>query len=282
MSRLFLQSAFSQAWSASARDDVYDYLQRFGTIVELKIIANRSFSYGFAQFESVDDANCVLETFRGRLFLGHPLLTDTTIEPARPLRKDMKTEERLAYSTPSRRGRVLERFPVIVENLAPHIRWQELKDFARLENGLVAYCDVERGNTGRGFIEYHTSKDAETALRLLDGRKLGGRSVRLSAPSFRSRRSSRSRSPRRPRDRAMTSRYSPLHRRPSSDSQSSASASDNNNNAATPVFPLLSRAMAYHDSVETTNQTESIWDRDYNCDPYYLYAQYDQKLHQCY
>jgi hypothetical protein len=46
-------------------------LERFGRLTELKIIENESFNYGFAQFSSEQDAKYVLDTFRGRLFLGH-------------------------------------------------------------------------------------------------------------------------------------------------------------------------------------------------------------------
>ncbi|KAJ7068174.1 hypothetical protein C8F01DRAFT_1246712 [Mycena amicta] len=256
------------------RNDVFEYLQRFGSLVELKIIASKSFSYGFAQFASSADAEAVLETFRGRRFLG----SDTTIEPARPMRKDREP------SYESRRVRVPPRFPVVVENLGRHIRWQELKDFARLSGGFVAFCDVEQGNTGRGFIEYHTQKDAETALKTLNGRKLGGLPVRLSVPSRSSRRSSRSRSPAR------------LPTQPAPYSLSRRSSATSSSPGDTPAFSLFSRAAASYRarlaeprahrlepaSPESTKDT--ILNSDYDYDSY-LRVKYEQRLqqiHGCY
>ncbi|KAJ7228760.1 hypothetical protein GGX14DRAFT_614869 [Mycena pura] len=223
------------------RDDIFNYLERFGRLTELKIIESKSSSYGFAQFASEEDAQCVLETFRDRLFLGHcayllvlsPLtsqfLLGTVIEPARPMRKDMistgnrsSAARNLRYDVLPRYypNRMHQRYPVLVENIPRHVCWQvlsilikslarliywykELKDFGRLAGGFVAYCDLERNINGRGFIEYFSREDAEEAIRKLNGQMLGGRAVNVSARSRTLRGSSRSRSPirRRPEDR---------------------------------------------------------------------------------
>ncbi|KAJ6599159.1 hypothetical protein DFH09DRAFT_1303688 [Mycena vulgaris] len=198
--RLYLKSTCSISFStltllpsyhlpSAKRDDVYTYLERFGRLTELKIIESESFTYGFAQFSSEEDAKYVLDTFRhGRLFLGHR----TIIEPARPLRKDMPSTEthsssvRTAHSPrygvqpkyyPNRGHQC--RYPVLVDNIPRHICWQELKDFGRLGGLQVAYCDLEREKNGRGFIEYLSREDAEEAIRTLHGQKLGaGRALR--------------------------------------------------------------------------------------------------------
>ncbi|KAJ7499015.1 hypothetical protein FB451DRAFT_1203962 [Mycena latifolia] len=202
-SRLYLKNLPSVAY-----DDVLNYLERFGRLTELKIFETESFSYGFAQFSSEEDAKYVLDTFHGRLFLGH----STVIEPARPLRKDMPfAEPHSSRSSDSRTrthgprygsirpkyypNRAYQcRYPVLVENIPRHICWQELKDFGRLSGRPVAYCEVDRKKNGHGFIEYLSQEDAEEAIRALNGQKLGGRSVALAHPKTH-RRPSRSRSP---------------------------------------------------------------------------------------
>ncbi|KAJ7095287.1 hypothetical protein B0H15DRAFT_103455 [Mycena belliarum] len=195
-SRLFLKNLPR----TTTRDDVFRYLERFGKLTELKIIESESSTYGFAQFSSEEDAKYVLETFHGRLFLGHR----TVIEPARPLRKDMlpSTEPHYSRSSDSPLARSpcysarpkYRRYPVLVENIPPHICWQELKDFGRLSSRPVAYCEVDRKKNGHGFIEYLSLEDADDAIRTLNGQKLGGRPVLLARPKpYRQR--SRSRSP---------------------------------------------------------------------------------------
>ncbi|KAJ6538587.1 hypothetical protein B0H10DRAFT_45402 [Mycena sp. CBHHK59/15] len=192
--------------ASTNRDEVFKYLERFGRLTELKIIEN----YGFAQFASEQDAKYVLDAFRDRLFLGHR----TTVEFARPLRKDMESAEtRSSRSSDSRNRHSPDhsrsgvqptyypththqcRYPVLVDNIPRHVCWQELKDFGRSSGGLVAYCNLDRNRIGRGFIEYLSQEDAEEAIRTLDGEQLGGIPVRVWSNSRAPHRRSRSRSP---------------------------------------------------------------------------------------
>ncbi|KAJ7937146.1 hypothetical protein B0H13DRAFT_200310 [Mycena leptocephala] len=199
MSRLYLKNLPVHA----NREDVFNYLKRFGKLSELKIIASETYSYGFVEFASEQDARFVLDTFRDRLFLGHR----TVIELARPLRKDMPSTESHSSRNTARSPRHgvqpkyyssqahQRRYPVLVDNIPRHICWQELKDFGRLAGGHVAYCNLDRDRKGCGFIEYLSREDAEEAIRKLNGQKLGGRAVGVSAHSRPPRRRSRSRSP---------------------------------------------------------------------------------------
>ncbi|KAJ7638722.1 hypothetical protein FB45DRAFT_410148 [Roridomyces roridus] len=192
------------------RAQLFDYLSDFGEVDELKIVeGDTGQRYGFVQFADSSASRVVLETFRDKLFLGHPIV----IEPARPLRKD----------SGSRAARPRRRYPVIVSNLPPQICWQELKDFGRLAGGLVAYCDLDRSKNGRGFIEYLNEEDAVGAVRNLNGHKLAGQPVRVSMGPSGSHRSirSRSRSPARrtrssttTRTRTRRSRSPPSHQIP--------------------------------------------------------------------
>ncbi|KAJ6515993.1 hypothetical protein C8R45DRAFT_958322 [Mycena sanguinolenta] len=199
MSRLYLKNLPSQ----TSRDDIVKYLERFGKLTELKILKSAFGTCGFAQYDSAQDARFVLKTFRDQLFLGHRIV----VELARPLRKDLPHLE----SHPSGRktmpmepkyhsNRAPCRYPVLVADIPRHICRQELKDFGRLAGGAVAFCDLDPTRDGRGFIEYFSREDAEEAVEMLNGQKLGGGVVRVSTYSSAARRRSRSRSPiRRPR-----------------------------------------------------------------------------------
>jgi hypothetical protein len=51
------------------RDDIVEYLERFGTLTEFKQIGGGV--SGFAQYKSAQDAKVVLDRFQNQLFLGH-------------------------------------------------------------------------------------------------------------------------------------------------------------------------------------------------------------------
>ncbi|KDR83848.1 hypothetical protein GALMADRAFT_680663 [Galerina marginata CBS 339.88] len=175
-----------------SEEDLLKYLSCYGMICEVKLLPN----YAFVQFESEKDSEAVLQTFRGQPLLGR----DVVIEFAHPLRKDMSlvssadsSSKSRTYTQRSSRGR----FPVVVMDIPRNICWQELKDFGRLSGRPVAYCDLDKTQTGRGFIEYFTCGDARHAVAVLDGQRLGGRGVHVvdhwSFREYRNR--SRSRSP---------------------------------------------------------------------------------------
>ncbi|KAK7061638.1 hypothetical protein R3P38DRAFT_666660 [Favolaschia claudopus] len=202
MSRLYLRNL-----PHTTQDDIKRYLEKFGKLTEFKIVGeSETFTYAFAQYDSPQDARFVLDTFRDQLFLGHR----TVIELARPLRKDMSYPE-VTQSWQRTRIPPYEvepkyypnrpcRYPVHVDKIPRNICWQELKDFGRLAGGDVAFCNLDPSRNGHGFIEYFCWEDAEEAIRMLNGQKLGGCAVRVSTHSKFARSRSRSRSPiRRPR-----------------------------------------------------------------------------------
>ncbi|KAJ7047466.1 hypothetical protein C8F04DRAFT_9050 [Mycena alexandri] len=110
------------------------------------------------------------------------------------------------------------RYPVLVTNIPRHICWQELKDFGRLAGGAVAFCNLEREKNGRGFIEYLSLQDANEAIRMLNGQRLGGGTVTVSAYRT-TRRTSRSRSPIRRRHYEVDARKASEERRRTSSSR---------------------------------------------------------------
>ncbi|OBZ76823.1 hypothetical protein A0H81_04003 [Grifola frondosa] len=137
--------------------------------------------FGFVQFSSEKDALDVVAIFSRRQFLG----ADVKIEVARPPRRDSVGSSKTSSSPPAHarlapdHARV--RYPVIINNLNPQTCWQELKDFARMAGGVVSFCDVDKSQRGRGFIDYLTPEDAERAVKELNGKELLGNTVYLSA-----------------------------------------------------------------------------------------------------
>merc|ERR1719450_1065831 len=58
--------------------------------------------------------------------------------------------------------------------------WQDLKDFAR-SAGHVTFADIDKRDPTLGFIEYGSARDAEDAVRKLDGTDLMGAVVTVTA-----------------------------------------------------------------------------------------------------
>ncbi|CAA7259668.1 unnamed protein product [Cyclocybe aegerita] len=154
-------------------EELSKYLSCYGTITEVKLLPH----YAFVQFESEKDAAQVLKTYQDQPLFGKHVV----IEFAHPLRKDMASfsSSNGSESCRSPTYRASGRHPVVVLDIPNDVRWQELKDFGRLSGRLVAYCDLDKIQQGRGFIEYFTREDARRAVRVLDGQRLGGKSVRV-------------------------------------------------------------------------------------------------------
>ncbi|KAF8165441.1 hypothetical protein B0H34DRAFT_689221 [Crassisporium funariophilum] len=166
-------------------------------------------NYAFVQFESEKDAQAVLETYENQPLLGK----NVVIEFAHPLRKDMPSvRSSNSFDTVQSPPRPFLRYPVVVMNIPRDIRWQELKDFGRLSGKLVAYCDLDKTQRGRGFVEYFTREDAELAVSILDGKRLGGRRVRVVTHESMGRSSTRSWE--RVRSRSRSPERAPVSHRP--------------------------------------------------------------------
>ncbi|KAJ7179221.1 hypothetical protein C8R46DRAFT_1072960 [Mycena filopes] len=275
-----------------AKNDVFSYLERFGKLTELKIIEKDSGRFGFAQYASEQDAKFVLDAFKGRLFLGHK----TVIEPARPLRKDMPwIESRSSDESSSTRNETSSRYPiqptyysnrahpcrypVLVTDIPRRVCWQELKDFGRLSGGAVAFCNLDRERPGNGFIEYLSQEAADEAISMLNGQRLGGRAVTVSAYTRATRRTDRSRSPiRRRRYEVDASKASDGDKRrdefPASASCYSAPESSENvasSRDSRPYYstePVPPPPIVVHPELYTFSQTvESYRTGQFHCDP---------------
>ncbi|KAK0490980.1 hypothetical protein IW261DRAFT_53865 [Armillaria novae-zelandiae] len=159
----------------TASEDVIEaFLAPYGKITEVKIVSGHT--YGFVEFESLDDARTVLETFKEKDFLCKRII----IEFAHPLRKDVAALADASNLVAANRApRGVMRFPVVVTGIPRHVCWQELKDFGRLSGQHVAYCDIERKNRSKGYIEFSTFEEAEIAAEKLNGKILGGTRVKV-------------------------------------------------------------------------------------------------------
>ncbi|KAJ3534941.1 hypothetical protein NM688_g7053 [Phlebia brevispora] len=185
------------------RKELFSHLSIYGTINAL----NLQKGYAFVEYDSEADATDLIATFADQPFMGH----DVKVQSARQPRRHSVTSSNTSSSPDMERSRprlapehARIRYPVIVNNLNRHTCWQELKDFGRLAGGTVAFCDIDKTNRRRGFLEYFTQEDADRAVKQLSGRELLGNVVTLSGygrktlrpenlPPSRSR--SRSRSP---------------------------------------------------------------------------------------
>lgn len=183
------------------RTEILGELAKFGSVVELKLLEG----FGFVEYATNEEASRAVREFDASSSLAYEI----TLEFARPLRKDQPQPEYLGTVSLSRSGSSISdgmgavardntyrdrdrdtsvspprtyRWPVIIKNLPRDLCWQELKDFSRSAGGLCAFCDIDKSNRSRGFIEYVSRKDAETAIRKLNGTKLGEKTVRLCFP----------------------------------------------------------------------------------------------------
>lgn len=158
----------------ASEDEIEAFLAPYGKITEVKIVSGHT--YGFVEFESPDDARTVLETFKEKDFLHKRI----TIEYAHPLRKDVAAlADASNLIAAERASRSIMRFPVVVTGIPRHVCWQELKDFGRLSGQHVAYCDIERKNRSKGYIEFSSPEEAERAAEKLNGKILGGARVKV-------------------------------------------------------------------------------------------------------
>ncbi|KAF9534818.1 hypothetical protein CPB83DRAFT_888779 [Crepidotus variabilis] len=171
--RLYLRGLHSDV----STEDLHKFLSCYGVITEIKLLPHCA----FVQFESETAASVVLDTYQSQPLLGNRV----TIEYSRPLRKkwpsiqSSNSSENRLWSSKGHGPSARYRHPVVVKGIPPGICWQELKDFGRLSGSLVAFCDIDKAVKERGFIEYFSREDAKRAERVLNGKKLGGHSVRV-------------------------------------------------------------------------------------------------------
>ncbi|KAH9445020.1 hypothetical protein Pst134EB_025273 [Puccinia striiformis f. sp. tritici] len=154
----------------ATRTDVEKYFGRYGTLMDVRIMAG----FGFLEYDSVRDAEDAVHDLNGRDFMGERLIVEFAKAPRG---RDMHPGGGMGggggHTGPRRGG-----FRLLVKGLSHETSWQDLKDFAR-QAGNVTRADVDRNMPGEGLIEYASQDDADCAIRKLDGTELKGMVVTL-------------------------------------------------------------------------------------------------------
>ncbi|KAI9629884.1 hypothetical protein KEM48_012519 [Puccinia striiformis f. sp. tritici PST-130] len=129
----------------ATRTDVEKYFGRYGTLMDVRIMAG----FGFLEYDSVRDAEDAVHDLNGRDFMG---------ERGRDMHPGGGMGGGGGHTGPRRGG-----FRLLVKGLSHETSWQDLKDFAR-QAGNVTRADVDRNMPGEGVqVVVAVAVVAETA-----------------------------------------------------------------------------------------------------------------------
>ncbi|KAI0091915.1 hypothetical protein BDY19DRAFT_567582 [Irpex rosettiformis] len=147
------------------------HLEIYGRLNALSITDK---GFAFVEYESETDAKDVVKNFFGKPFMGY----DIKIELAKKPRRKLPLP---SYPHPvvdrdcvwgHSNDRPFVRFPVVVYNLNPRTCWQELKDFGRIAGGDPVYCDIDRSDRTRGYLEFYSEDAADQFVKAGNGKEL--------------------------------------------------------------------------------------------------------------
>ncbi|KAI3776099.1 hypothetical protein L1987_45862 [Smallanthus sonchifolius] len=146
-------------------------IQVYGSpeLVEVLYDRNTGKSRGFAfvTMSSVEDCKAVVENLDGREYGGRTLRVNFSDKP--------KPKEPLYPETEHK---------LFVGNLSWSVTSESLTELFSEHGNVVGARVLYDGETGRsrgyGFVSYHTKAEMETALQILNGVELEGRSIRVS------------------------------------------------------------------------------------------------------
>jgi len=149
----------------ATKADVENHFNTHGTgeITEIKLMNG----FGFIEYKDAMDARDVVPAFHGSEFMGERLVVQFARGSTRPRDGPGFGQERMA----PRPRRTVHR--MTITGLPFETSWQDLKDFARQSGLDVVYSEVNRerdttGSGGKGFVEYETAADLESAVEKLD------------------------------------------------------------------------------------------------------------------
>ncbi|KAI9661039.1 MAG: hypothetical protein M1821_009366 [Bathelium mastoideum] len=157
----------------ATKADVESHFNQHGTgeITEIKLMNG----FGFIEYKDALDARDVVPAFHGTDFMGERLVVQFARGSNR--RPDGYHDVQRAAPRPRR-----TQFRMTITGLPVETSWQDLKDFARQAGLDVVYSEVGREregpSAGKGFVEYETANDLQTAVEKLDGQEFKGASVR--------------------------------------------------------------------------------------------------------
>ncbi|MFS8019463.1 putative RNA recognition motif domain, nucleotide-binding alpha-beta plait domain superfamily [Helianthus anomalus] len=146
-------------------------IQNYGSPELVEVLYNRetgkSRGFAFVTMSSVQDCKAVIENLDGREYGGRTLRVNFSDKP--------KPKEPLYPET---------EFKLFVGNLSWSVTSESLTQLFSEHGNVVGARVLYDGETGRsrgyGFVSYHTKAEMETALQILNGMELAGRSIRVS------------------------------------------------------------------------------------------------------
>ncbi|KAF2236879.1 hypothetical protein EV356DRAFT_54508 [Viridothelium virens] len=157
----------------ATKADVESHFNTHGTgeITEIKLMNG----FGFIEYKDAMDARDVVPAFHGTDFMGERLVVQFARGSNR--RPDGYHDMQRAAPRPRR-----TQFRMTITGLPVETSWQDLKDFARQAGVDVVYSEVGRerdgSGAGKGFVEYETANDLQSAVEKLDGQEFKGAAVR--------------------------------------------------------------------------------------------------------
>ncbi|KAD7477919.1 hypothetical protein R6Q59_026484 [Mikania micrantha] len=130
-------------------------------------VTGKSRGFAFVTMSSVQDCKAVIENLDGREYGGRTLRVNFSDKP--------KPKEPLYPET---------EFKLFVGNLSWSVTSESLTELFSQHGNVVGARVLYDGETGRsrgyGFVSYSTKSEMETALQILNGVELEGRSLRVS------------------------------------------------------------------------------------------------------
>ncbi|XP_076899451.1 28 kDa ribonucleoprotein, chloroplastic-like isoform X2 [Bidens hawaiensis] len=146
-------------------------IQDYGSPELVEVLYNRetgkSRGFAFVTMSSVEDCKAVIENLDRREYGGRTLRVNFSDKP--------KPKEPLYPET---------EFKLFVGNLSWSVTSESLTELFSEHGNVVGARVLYDGETGRsrgyGFVSYYTKAEMETALQVLNGAELEGRSIRVS------------------------------------------------------------------------------------------------------
>lgn len=146
-------------------------IQDYGSPELVEVLYNRetgkSRGFAFVTMSSIEDCKAVIENLDGREYGGRTLRVNFSDKP--------KPKEPLYPET---------KYKLFVGNLSWSTTSESLTEMFSAHGNVVGARVLYDGETGRsrgyGFVSYSTQSEMETALQVLNGAELEGRSLRVS------------------------------------------------------------------------------------------------------
>lgn len=158
-------------------EDVAEYLSQYGTVVDANVICDsggQSKGFGFAEMSNPEEANIAVENLDGITWEGRKIKVSIAIDKKSQIPvKEYKSE----YSPGTTN--------LYVGNIPFHMSEDELTSIFSVVGPVRSakiVRDIDtRKSKGYGFVEMEKPEHAEQALKLINGKVVGGRPVNVNS-----------------------------------------------------------------------------------------------------